>query len=1118
MDIDVSNLFDDMFNSTTSYSPTFLQYPSLVSQVYHQHARELGRWLINDGYDFVPNSVQDASFEEAVKSMNTSPEPVVLVEISQEEMFTFTKAAQSGNSDESKLKVQIIVTSTTPMECILEFNSKLTFWASLCHELRLYNTAYSLYPYATFERRESLAISYDSKSSSKTRALGKYARRGWKIIALTPLIVSRVAGEISLPREFFPGVPRWVVDNKSWVVHLDTTGVVPPRALSPSSTALTWDPAAENSWIMMPYKDGVTLKTFYMSHQIAKTTILKSRYAVADDSYLGYLRDFFRVQGELEYFKLPPDEDRFKSDAWTCMADIVNGKCFAQEAPAEPPLIQHGNIVLQAHDIGWIITGCFTLLALIGSFWLINKHLLWYTNKVEQRYIVRILFMVPIYAVITFTSYLFWNHSIALLLIRDCYEAIVLTSFFYLILNYLSHDPLEQKDIFRKERLSRENDREARRQGRTPTRWVFPLQFIRWKPEDGLHFLQLMKWGVLQYCVVRPITTLAAVILNYIGLYCDDSWSPGWGHLYITVIMSISVTIAMYCLLQLYVPISGHLAPHKPLLKLFAVKAVVFLTFWQETFVSLLEDFGVIKDTQYMTADNIATGISAILETFEMTLFALLHMRAYTYKVYYTPPNCTVRWRSLLHAMNFNETFRELWTGTVYMIHRMRNRETDALSRREAVMEDVFGKSRIDMRNRVHPRSEKSPFHDQTPLPVEADEIVHIDVERQWLGIGDDYGYGLGEYSRSRKERSDPLEDQIERELLVRGHKRSQSRDHGAKYSYLHPDSPDNATPIHHRHPSWWQSMFPSNEEGHSHQDRPWRRSRTDPTLAHYTYDDPPPPSAIRTYRSSQKNLVADAVKVASVDLLPASRCTPLLSHQTQSILTDKRQERPLPAPPALSPTSLSPIDSTSDVTSRNSDSFLHRAFVGLPDSSSSAEVTISTPPSSQSHRTRVRLIGEPQILIQEISSARRPILIRSLAPTGTPVATASNRATLTTLPESPSQRHGRPAGDQHPVPPAPRTASSPRKSSHQRPHFRPRFTPSRDQIVLPTPLSSALNGRAQTNTSAPSAVEPRILPLDSSPAPAQPPQSHVLDLPLNVIFPPPSRSVSQDPSRHLHL
>jgi hypothetical protein len=124
--------------------------------------------------------------------------------------------------------------------------------------------------------------------------------------------------------------------------------------------------------------------------------------------------------------------------------------------------------------------------------------------------------------------------------------------------------------------------------------------------------------GVLQYCVVRPATTLAAVIFDFIGLYCEDSWSPGWGHVYITIIVSLSVTIAMYCLIQLYMPIAEQLAPYKPLLKLFSVKAVVFLTFWQATGLSALSMFGVVKDTKYMTAEDINTGIAAILETFEM--------------------------------------------------------------------------------------------------------------------------------------------------------------------------------------------------------------------------------------------------------------------------------------------------------------------------------------------------------------------------------------------------------------------------------------------------------------------------------------------------------------------
>jgi hypothetical protein len=88
---------------------------------------------------------------------------------------------------------------------------------------------------------------------------------------------------------------------------------------------------------------------------------------------------------------------------------------------------------------------------------------------------------------------------------------------------YLSPDPEEQKAIFMKFGLSRSADNEARKKGEEPKKWVFPLGFIKSKPEvhsrvssrhilfnahgnlqDGLHFLQMMKWGVLQYCVIRP--------------------------------------------------------------------------------------------------------------------------------------------------------------------------------------------------------------------------------------------------------------------------------------------------------------------------------------------------------------------------------------------------------------------------------------------------------------------------------------------------------------------------------------------------------------------------------------------------------------------------------------
>lgn len=74
--------------------------------------------------------------------------------------------------------------------------------------------------------------------------------------------------------------------------------------------------------------------------------------------------------------------------------------------------------------------------------------------------------------------------------------------------------------------------------------------------------------------------------------------------LQITVIMSLSVTVAMYCLLQVYVPISSYLKPQKPLLKLVAVKAVGSSSMFQNCFL-------VFHDTSSLP--HILAGIWAIL-------------------------------------------------------------------------------------------------------------------------------------------------------------------------------------------------------------------------------------------------------------------------------------------------------------------------------------------------------------------------------------------------------------------------------------------------------------------------------------------------------------------------
>ena len=122
----------------------------------------------------------------------------------------------------------------------------------------------------------------------------------------------------------------------------------------------------------------------------------------------------------------------------------------------------------------------------------------------------------------------------------------------------------------------------------------------------------------------------------------------------------------------------------------------------------------------------------------------------------------TPRLRSFAHAMDFRETFRELYAGSVYIWRRIRGVETDPLVRRIAMLEKAFEKSRADV-GRGNSGQAK-----ECVLEVDRAVEVAVDGERQWLGVGDEYGYGL-----SRRERSEGLSIRFENELEKRGYGRS---------------------------------------------------------------------------------------------------------------------------------------------------------------------------------------------------------------------------------------------------------------------------------------------------------------------------------------------------------
>ena len=72
--------------------------------------------------------------------------------------------------------------------------------------------------------------------------------------------------------------------------------------------------------------------------------------------------------------------------------------------------------------------------------------------------------MVPIYSIVSFLSYLFYTHAVYFAVIRDCYEAFAIASFFTLLCSYIAPDLRNQKDYFR---------------GIHPRDWVLPVSWFK---------------------------------------------------------------------------------------------------------------------------------------------------------------------------------------------------------------------------------------------------------------------------------------------------------------------------------------------------------------------------------------------------------------------------------------------------------------------------------------------------------------------------------------------------------------------------------------------------------------------------------------------------------------
>ncbi|KAK1354957.1 Lazarus [Heracleum sosnowskyi] len=279
-----------------------------------------------------------------------------------------------------------------------------------------------------------------------------------------------------------------------------------------------------------------------------------------------------------------------------------------------------------------IFAGCSVLIALVSSFSLIRQHLISYTKPEEQKWIVGVLLMVPIYAIQSIISLVNPKLSLALDISRNCYEAFAVYSFGSYLIAVLGGERrvVELLESESRKSLNKpllEEDDEPQQHKRSF------IDFFCRPNMLGEKLLIIEKFGLVQYMILKTFCAFLALVLEIFGVYGDGEFKWYYGYPYIAVVLNFSQTWSLYCLVQFYNVTHERLKPIKPLAKFISFKAIVFATWWQGLGLALLSSLGVLPKE-----GKVETALQDFLICIEMAVAALAHVFVFSARPYHYLP------------------------------------------------------------------------------------------------------------------------------------------------------------------------------------------------------------------------------------------------------------------------------------------------------------------------------------------------------------------------------------------------------------------------------------------------------------------------------------------------
>ncbi|USW52925.1 Putative organic solute transporter subunit alpha/Transmembrane protein [Septoria linicola] len=305
-----------------------------------------------------------------------------------------------------------------------------------------------------------------------------------------------------------------------------------------------------------------------------------------------------------------------------------------------------------------IVAGVCALVSTLLTIIIILLQAKNYRKPLLQRHVVRIVVLVPIFAGASWASLTSLRVAFWIDPFRDVYEGFVIYTFFQLLINFLGG----------------ERSLIIMMHGRPPVQHLWPLNHVLAKIDisDPHSFLQV-KRGILQYVWIKPALAVTTVVCKATGTFREGILAANSGYFWTGLVYNISICWSLYALALFWVCMSQDLQPFRPMPKFLCIKGIIFASWWQGFFLSILVALGVIPSVgESYTADNLAAAIQDALICFEMPFFALAQWWAFSWKDYadqtISDARMPIRYalRDAFGPRDLIEDFKETFSGKKY--------------------------------------------------------------------------------------------------------------------------------------------------------------------------------------------------------------------------------------------------------------------------------------------------------------------------------------------------------------------------------------------------------------------------------------------------------------------